>query len=173
MDRIYSLIQEVINTVEKKLSNSKGDSYNDINNYEMGPSTMKNLDDLYGDDESNTMLNNTNAMTMMDHVNGIYGCMAALREQLKDNSTHEKLTNAGWHDKIQAMYHASCEMQDFVMNQPLADDDKTMESSQSGGNPGLWDHIRKKKEKLGKKYRPAKPGDKNRPDPEQWKKLTK
>ena len=39
--------------------------------------------------------------------------------------------------------------------------------------PGLWENIRKKKEREGKKYRPAKPGDKDRPDPEQWKKLTK
>jgi hypothetical protein len=39
--------------------------------------------------------------------------------------------------------------------------------------PGLWDNIRKKKEREGKKYKPAKPGDKDRPDPDQWKKLTK
>jgi hypothetical protein len=39
--------------------------------------------------------------------------------------------------------------------------------------PGLWENIRKKKEREGKKYRPAKPGDKDRPDPEMWKKLTK
>jgi hypothetical protein len=38
---------------------------------------------------------------------------------------------------------------------------------------GLWDNIRKKKEREGKKYKPAKPGDKDRPDPETWKKLTK
>lgn len=39
--------------------------------------------------------------------------------------------------------------------------------------PGLWENIRKKKQREGKKYKPAKPGDKDRPDPEQWKKLTK
>jgi hypothetical protein len=39
--------------------------------------------------------------------------------------------------------------------------------------PGLWDNIRKKKEREGKRYKPAKPGDKDRPDPDQWKKLTK
>lgn len=39
--------------------------------------------------------------------------------------------------------------------------------------PGLWENIRKKKEREGKKYKPAKPGDKDRPDPKQWKKLTK
>ena len=36
--------------------------------------------------------------------------------------------------------------------------------------PGLWDNIRKKKEREGKNYKPAKPGDKDRPDPESWKK---
>lgn len=38
--------------------------------------------------------------------------------------------------------------------------------------PGLWENIRKKKEREGKSYQPAKPGDKNRPSPEQWKRLT-
>jgi hypothetical protein len=36
--------------------------------------------------------------------------------------------------------------------------------------PGLWENIRKKKEREGKDYKPAKPGDKDRPDPEAWKK---
>lgn len=33
----------------------------------------------------------------------------------------------------------------------------------------LWENIRKKKDRLGKKYKPAKPGDKDRPDPDSWK----
>jgi hypothetical protein len=36
--------------------------------------------------------------------------------------------------------------------------------------PGLWENIRKKKEREGKDYKPAGPGDKDRPDPEAWKK---
>jgi hypothetical protein len=36
--------------------------------------------------------------------------------------------------------------------------------------PGLWENIRRKKEREGKDYKPAKPGDKDRPDPEAWKK---
>ena len=39
--------------------------------------------------------------------------------------------------------------------------------------PGLWENIRKKKEREGKKYKPAKPGDKDRPTTDQWKNLTK
>ena len=34
----------------------------------------------------------------------------------------------------------------------------------------LWENIRKKKEREGKNYKPAKKGDKDRPDPEAWKK---
>jgi len=40
----------------------------------------------------------------------------------------------------------------------------------SEAKPGLWDNIRKKKEREGKNYKPAKKGDKDRPDPEAWKK---
>tara|TARA_B100001564_G_scaffold173205_1_gene145748 strand:+ start:5727 stop:6353 length:627 start_codon:yes stop_codon:yes gene_type:complete len=40
----------------------------------------------------------------------------------------------------------------------------------SEAKPGLWENIRKKKEREGKDYKPAKKGDKDRPDPEAWKK---
>ena len=36
--------------------------------------------------------------------------------------------------------------------------------------PGLWENIRKKKERMGKNYKPANPGDPDRPDKEAWKK---
>jgi hypothetical protein len=35
--------------------------------------------------------------------------------------------------------------------------------------PGLWENIRKKKEREGDDYKPAKPGDPDRPDPDSWK----
>lgn len=64
----------------------------------------------------------------------------------------------------------------FYTFQPSKDDSivtAPVEETMSGDKPGLWDNIRKKKEREGKKYKPAKPGDPDRPDPEQWKKLTK
>lgn len=48
--------------------------------------------------------------------------------------------------------------------------EETEEWDIAGEKPGLWDNIRKKKEREGKNYRPAKKGDKDRPDPEAWKK---
>ncbi|NBO99210.1 MAG: hypothetical protein EBU90_03660 [Proteobacteria bacterium] len=40
----------------------------------------------------------------------------------------------------------------------------------AGEKPGLWDNIRKKKERMGKNYKPAKPGDPDRPSKEAFKK---
>jgi hypothetical protein len=165
----------------------KADSYNDINQFELGPSTMKNLDDLYGDDEENTKLNDTNAV--VDHLDKMKtqaGNMA--NKIISGEVTQDRLTQANMGGKICGMCMAFGQMHDFIMNLPLADDDKTMVAKEvdtdprdtdlpidtkSGNKPGLWDNIRKKKEKMGKNYRPAKPGDKDRPDPEQWKRLTK
>jgi len=43
----------------------------------------------------------------------------------------------------------------------------------SVAKPGLWENIRKKKEREGDDYKPAKRGDPDRPDPESWKKAQK
>ena len=40
----------------------------------------------------------------------------------------------------------------------------------SVAKPGLWENIRKKKEREGKEYKPAKKGDPDRTDPKSWKK---
>ena len=47
---------------------------------------------------------------------------------------------------------------------------ETMNDYSEAEKPGLWENIRKKKEREGKDYKPAKPGDKDRTDPESYKK---
>ncbi len=49
--------------------------------------------------------------------------------------------------------------------------EKNLDESES--KQGLWDNIRKKKKRMGKDYKPAKPGDKDRPSKESWKKAQK
>lgn len=44
---------------------------------------------------------------------------------------------------------------------------------ESESKQGLWDNVRKKKKREGKDYKPAKPGDKDRPDSDSWKKAQK
>ena len=51
--------------------------------------------------------------------------------------------------------------------------EETEEWDISEAKPGLWENIRKKKEREGKNYKPAKPGDKDRPKPDAWKKAQK
>lgn len=43
----------------------------------------------------------------------------------------------------------------------------------SAGKKGLWDNVHAKRKREGKDYKPAKPGDKDRPDNKTWNKLTK
>jgi len=50
------------------------------------------------------------------------------------------------------------------------DEDSKGEWYIAAERPGLWENIRKKKEREGKNYKPAKKGDPDRPDPEAWKK---
>jgi hypothetical protein len=53
---------------------------------------------------------------------------------------------------------------------PKEDEEDKKESDAKKGKPGLWENIRKKKKREGKNYRPAKPGDKDYPDPKALKK---
>ena len=82
-----------------------------------------------------------------------------------DETVKENLTESWLQGKIAITEDYMRTIHDFVKYVP-SDDDNTF----AGDKPGLWDNIRKKKEKEGKNYRPAKPGDKDRPDPEAWKK---
>jgi hypothetical protein len=52
----------------------------------------------------------------------------------------------------------------------VSSDEQELEWDIAAEKPGLWENIRRKKEREGKKYKPAQPGDPDRPTPEQIKK---
>lgn len=89
-------------------------------------------------------------------------------DSLDDPSVKENLTESWLQGKIAITEDYMRTIHDFVKYVP-SDDDNTF----AGDKPGLWENIRKKKQREGKNYKPAKPGDKDRPDPDQWKKLSK
>jgi len=89
-------------------------------------------------------------------------------QSLENPSVKENLTESWLQGKIAITEDYMRTIHDFVMYVEDSDD-----NSDAVSRPGLWDNIRKKKERMGKKYKPAKPGDKDRPNPDQWKKLTK
>jgi hypothetical protein len=98
---------------------------------------------------------------IMQHAQNILDAM-------DDPSVKENLTESWLQGKIAITEDYMRTIHDFVKYVPSDDD-----NSFAGNKPGLWDNIRKKKEREGKNYKPAKRGDKDRPDPDQWKKLTK
>ena len=86
---------------------------------------------------------------------------------LENPMVSENLTESWLQGKIAITEDYMRTIHDFVMYVSEAAD-----KTEGEKKPGLWDNIRKKKDREGKKYKPAKPGDPGRPDPEQWKKLT-
>ena len=92
----------------------------------------------------------------------------AILEALENPSVKENLTESWLQGKIAITEDYMRTIHDFVMFVSEGND-----NTLGGSKPGLWENIRKKKEKMGKKYKPAKPGDKDRPDPDAWKKAQK
>jgi hypothetical protein len=96
----------------------------------------------------------------------------AVVDALKNPSVQERLTESWLQGKIAVTEDYMLTIHNFLMFGESETD--TEGSAEAAKNlPGLWENIRKKKDRMGKKYKPAKPGDKDRPDPKQWKELTK
>lgn len=86
-------------------------------------------------------------------------------------SVKEGLTESWLQGKIAVTEDYMLTIHNFLM---FGESETDTQGAEAAKNlPGLWENIRKKKERMGKNYKPAKPGDKDRPDSDQWKKLTK
>ena len=89
-------------------------------------------------------------------------------DAIESDSVKEGLTESWLQGKIAVTEDYMLTIHNFLMFGRIETDTEGKIRAQK--LPGLWENIRKKKEKMGKNYRPAKPGDKDRPDPESWKK---
>ena len=87
---------------------------------------------------------------------------------LEDPKVSENLTESWLQGKIAITEDYMRTIHDFVMYVSEAAD-----NTEAAKRPGLWENIRRKKEKMGKNYRPAKKGDKDYPDKEAYKKAQK
>lgn len=148
---------------------------------------MTNINDMikkYGSEIDNIIIDQTKASSenetpeteLMEYkqdffymsvgsLNAIMHHAKNILENLENPMVKENLTESWLQGKIAITEDYMRTIHDFVMF--------VSESADKTDRPGLWENIRKKREREGKKYKPAKPGDKDRPDPEQWKKLTK
>lgn len=101
-------------------------------------------------------------------LNAIMQHAQSILASLEDPAVKNNLTESWLQGKIAITEDYMRTIHDFVKYVPSDDD-----NSYAGDKPGLWENIRKKKEREGKNYKPAKPGDKDRPDPDAWKKAQK
>ncbi len=92
----------------------------------------------------------------------------AIVDAIESDSVKEGLTESWLQGKIAVTEDYMLTIHNFLMFGRTETDTEGKIRAQK--LPGLWENIRKKKEKMGKNYRPAKPGEKDRPDPESWKK---
>jgi hypothetical protein len=145
MDRIYDILYSIINSVK---ANGNGEEESP----EMEMQEYK--EDFYE-------MSVGSLRAIMQHSQNIL-------ESLENPSVKENLTESWLQGKIAITEDYMRTIHDFIMYVSESDD-----TSEGASKPGLWENIRKKREREGKNYKPAKPGDKDRPDPEQWKKLTK
>ena len=105
----------------------------------------------YPDQKQRTAVCMSKACEGMDMVS-----QADFQIYFEEYGSEEELTEDNFYVPTEAEY------EDFG--------EETEEWDISIAKPGLWENIRKKKEREGKNYKPAKRGDKDRPDPEAWKK---
>tara|TARA_R100000995_G_scaffold82035_1_gene55462 strand:- start:456 stop:1088 length:633 start_codon:yes stop_codon:yes gene_type:complete len=77
----------------------------------------------------------------------------------------------GSEEELTADNYIVPEEEDYISAEEVYYEESEVEEIDlSVAKPGLWENIRKKKEREGKNYKPAKKGDPDRPDPESWKK---
>jgi len=152
-----SRYKDLMNEIQNNISKAEDGDFVNIENTEV--ETPENELMEYKKDFFNMSVGSLKAV--MTHAQNILS-------SLENPSVVENLTESWLQGKIAITEDYMRTIHDFVMFVTEADD-----NTKSGDKPGLWENIRKKKEREGKDYKPAKRGDKDRPDPKMWKKLTK
>jgi hypothetical protein len=144
------------------INKTKADNLTDIITTIMQPSDTNVNPEMSMDEHQQELyeMNLAAFKAIFHHVNRIL-------KNIEDPDVMENLTEPWLQGKIAVAEDYISTIHDFLMYSEEVDD--TLEA---GDKSGLWDNIRKKRQREGKNYKPAKPGDKDRPDSKQWDKLT-
>lgn len=161
MERIHKLLNDVQESLKEKatIQNNKAEEgdFTEVEDMEVESPEMEMMEykmDFYEMSVGSLRAIATHATEILN--------------SLDNPSVKENLTESWLQGKIAITEDYMRTIHDFIMYVSEAAD-----TVSAADRPGLWENIRKKKEREGKKYKPAKPGDPDRPDPKQWKKLTK
>lgn len=141
-----------------EIKKSKGQDFSNIENMEketVEQEMMEYKNDFYE-------MSVGSIKSIMQHAKNII-------DALEQPSVKENLTESFLQGKIAITEDYMIMIHNFVMFSSASADKEGTALSKTG----LWENIRKKKERMGKNYKAAKPGDKDRPNPDAWKKAQK
>ena len=158
MDRI----NDILNSIQNKLKSKAEDDmdFTTVEETEVETPEMELME--YKNDFYQMSLGSIKSIVMHGQ---------AVLDAIENPGVKEGLTESWLQGKIALTEDYMLTIHNFLMFNEAEADEQSAEAAKN--LPGLWENIRKKKEREGKKYKPAKRGDPDRPDPEQWKKLTK
>jgi hypothetical protein len=151
MDRFYEILDLLAETAQKT----------HIDNKSKSDEITSDVQD-YMDDEVETL------DMVISALKNIVSNTTAIINNLDIDRVKENLTEPWVLGMIAVVEDNMSSVHDFVKFSGSHDD-----TAEAGKRPGLWENIRKKKQREGKKYKPAKTQKQGRPDPETWDKLTK
>lgn len=153
MDRIHDILDSINNTLANKSKSEEGDFLEIENNEKESTETefMEYKKDFYDMSVGSLRAIATHATEILN--------------SLENPKVSENLTESWLQGKIAITEDYMRTIHDFVMY--------VSEGADKSNKPGLWENIRKKKERMGDNYRPADPGDKDYPDKKAYKKAQK
>jgi hypothetical protein len=131
------------------------------------PIPSRNENENANDYMSRCMSDSSMQKEYPDDKNRIAACMG------KATENYDPIEAAGFNVGYEEGYSDDITEENFYVPLEAEYEDfgeNTEEWDISVAKPGLWENIRKKKERMGKKYKPAKPGDPDRPDKDAFKK---
>jgi len=131
------------------------------------PVPSKNDNENANDYMSRCMSDSSMQKEYPDDKNRIAACMGKATENC------DPIEAAGFNIGYEEGYSEDITEENFYVPSAAEYEDFGEEIEEwdiSIAKPGLWENIRKKKERLGKKYKPAKPGDPDRPQKDAFKK---
>ena len=111
------------------------------------------INEEYPDQKQRTAVCMSKACEGMNHIEA-----ADFQINFEEYGFTEELTEDNWYCPTEAEYADDIEW-----------DEPTEEWDMSEAKPGLWENIRRKKERMGKNYKPAKTEKEGRPTQEQLK----
>jgi hypothetical protein len=109
---------------------------------------------------------------LSEMVIGSLGAIKSFSENILNNLSNESVKENLSEPFLQQMAALAEDYVSTIHNYVMfsQEPEEEMEEIEAAKRRGLWDNIRDKKKRMGKKYKPAQPGSPDRPSGEAWKK---